>query len=37
MSTKQYLDKSLEYKLTHDILPKMYLSDENAYYIVALL
>lgn len=34
MTMNQYLDKAMEYELIHDISSKMYLSDENTYYIV---
>ena len=36
MTMNQYLYKAVEYELIHDISSKMYISDENTYYIVTL-
>ena len=36
MTMNQYLDKAVEYELIHDISSKLYISDENTYYIVTL-
>ena len=36
MTMNQYLYKAIEYELIHDISSKMYISDENTYYIVTL-